>query len=54
MKYLAIAGGWALILFGTAMGAIILESLVHRRRKQREVMLHKRMGLGVGDDTPLR
>ena len=54
MKYFAIAGGWALILFGTAMGAIILESLVHRRRRQREATLHKRMGLGVRDDTSSR
>jgi len=54
MKYFAVAGGVALILFGTAMGASILESLVHRRRKQREAMLHRRMGLGVRDDTPSR
>lgn len=54
MKYLAIAGGWVLILVGTAIGAIVLESLVHRYRKQREVTLLRRMGLGMRDDAPRR
>ena len=53
MKFLAIAGGWALVLFGTAMGAIVIEGLVHRHRMRREAMLHRRMGLGIrGNGAP--
>jgi len=51
MKFLAIAGGWMLILLGTAMGAIVIEALVHRRRVKREEMLQRRMGLGARDDA---
>jgi hypothetical protein len=46
MKLLAVIAGWVLILFGTAMGAIVLEGLLHRRRVRREASLHQRMGLG--------
>lgn len=49
MKLAAIAAGWVLILFGTAIGAILVENLVHRRKMEREATLHRRMGLGLRD-----
>lgn len=54
MSIAMIAVGWVLILFGTAIGAILIENLVHRRKMEREAMLHRRMGLGLRDSDTQR
>ena len=46
MKFIALLIGWAVVLAGAAAGAIVVESLLHRRRMRREAELHSRLGVG--------
>ncbi len=54
MKLAAIAAGWVMILFGTAIGAVLIENFVHRRKMERESTLHRRMGLGLRNNDASR
>ncbi len=46
MKLIALIAGWALVVFGAAVGAVVIESLLYRRRIQREAALHSQLGVG--------
>ena len=46
MKVIAIVLGWLLVIFGAAVGAVVVESLMYRRRVRREAKLHRRLGVG--------
>jgi hypothetical protein len=46
MKLIALIAGWSLVVFGAAVGALVVESLLYRRRVQREAALHNQLGVG--------
>ncbi len=48
MSVLALLAGWLLVVFGAAAGAVVLESLMYRRRVRREAALHRQLGVGGG------
>ena len=47
MKLFALLMGWVLVIFGAAVGAVVVESLLYRRRARREAELHSRLGVGA-------
>jgi hypothetical protein len=49
MQMLAMIFGWVLALFGVAIVAVVLESLLYRRRSARERALHQSLGVGSPD-----
>ena len=50
MKLIALLAGWTLVILGTAAGAVVVESLLYRRRVRREATLHSRLGVGAAAD----